>query len=124
MLHYNAELAPVIAAFSTMGYSSLDMHHEADYINGRISARYPGSERRLMFADEGEKNVVKAATAVLLVTGDDRSVSSLVDLSWIGANIEGIAPYKDILRTHRRMDRKFIEELMAADSPSLAGGYL
>jgi hypothetical protein len=47
-----------------------------------------------------------------------------VDLSWIGANIEDIAPYKDILRTHGRMDRKFIEELMASDAPSLAGGYL
>ena len=123
MLHYSAELAPILTRLSDTPDSADQMHSQAMYINSLIASTFRGRDGRLMFADESEKSVVRGYTACYLITGEHKR-ASVPDLSWIGKNIDVISPYKDILRAHDRMDREFIQELLETDAPSLAGGYL
>lgn len=124
MLHYSAELAPILTTFSDTSDNAIDRHNHAMYLNSRVAVTFAGRKERLMFADEGEKNVIRGMMISYLITGDERSVKSLPDLSWLGENAEIIEPYKDIMRSHGSVERNYIKGLMETASPSLANGYL
>jgi hypothetical protein len=124
MLHYSAELAPVAAKFSDDGKSPMELHIAIMNLNMEVNMRFRGHEVRLISASEGEKAVVRGAAAMSCLTGERVKDKKLDDMSWIGKNLDRIEGYKGIIRAHGAMDRTFVEEMMSADAPSLAGGYL
>lgn len=123
-LHYSTELAPCVVTYAAAGASSLEMHNAVMHIAGQIANVFKGRNRRLMFADEGEKEVVRGALVNHLLTGAYFETRNVLTLSWIGRNLDRIEPFKEVIRERGTMNRELVEEIMSADANPLAGGYL